>query len=214
MSLFHRRSTTPRKPTREAAHRARSAAPAHEATDPVTATVQRILALGLDGRGPLRGAKAAAAKALAAADGDTERAIAKLSRAGLRNSAAGGFVTSLGGFAVMPVAVPANVVEFYVNAARTVGAIATLRGYDIDDPAVRTAVLLTLIGSRSTDVLRTVGVVTGGHAATATIARGLPASGQMLINKAIGFQLLKGLGERSLWPSLCSAAWSVVRLTP
>ncbi len=43
----------------------------------------------------------------------------------------GGFVTGLGGFVTMPVALPVNIAEFYVQATRMVGAIATLRGYDV-----------------------------------------------------------------------------------
>jgi hypothetical protein len=34
-----------------------------------------------------------------------------------------------------------------------VGAIATLRGYDVDNPMVRSAILLTLVGSDADDVL-------------------------------------------------------------
>ena len=37
----------------------------------------------------------------------------------------------------MPVAVPVNVAEFYVQATRMVGGIATLRGYDLAEPEVR-----------------------------------------------------------------------------
>ena len=50
--------------------------------------------------------------------------------------------------------------EFYVQAVRMVGAIATLRGYDIDEPRVRTAVLLTLVGSDSDEVLKKAGMAT------------------------------------------------------
>lgn len=203
MNPFHRRRALTAEPSADQATpapRPGRGAPVPTGTpaDPVTVTIQRILSLGLDGKGPYKGSVALAEAALAKANGDAERAIVALARSGLRASAAGGFVTSLGGFAVMPIAVPANVVEFYVTAARTVGAIATLRGYDVTDPGVRTAVLLTLVGSRSHELLARVGVVTGGHSASALLSKGLPASAQMLINKAIGFQLLKGLGERSL----------------
>ena len=66
----------------------------------------------------------------------------------------------------MPIALPANVLEFYVQATRMVGAIATLRGYDVQDPRIRTAVLLTLVGSKSDDVLKKAGMATGGGRVT------------------------------------------------
>jgi hypothetical protein len=40
----------------------------------------------------------------------------------------------------MPVALPANVAEFYLIATRMVAAIADVRGYDVTDPQIRTAV--------------------------------------------------------------------------
>ena len=77
----------------------------------------------------------------------------KIARSTVARGAIGGFVTSVGGFVTMPVALPVNVVEFYVQATRMVAAIATLRGYDVNDPRVRTAVLLTLVGSDADEVL-------------------------------------------------------------
>lgn len=167
-------------------------------TDAITATIQKILSFGLDGKGPYHGAAAAARKALERSGGDPDAAISRLIRGGVGTAAAGGFVTSLGGFVTMPVAIPANLLEFYITATRTAGAIATVRGYDVNDPAVRTAILLTLVGSRSTDVLNRVGAVTGSNAVGSLAARGLPPAARMIVNKAIGFQLLKGIGERTL----------------
>jgi hypothetical protein len=71
-------------------------------------------------------------------------------------------VTGLGGFVTMPVALPVNIAEFYIQATRMVGGIATLRGYDLADPQVRTAVMLTLVGARADEVLAKAGLSTGG----------------------------------------------------
>lgn len=158
--------------------------------------VANILDTGIDGKGPLPGAVALADKARAQSD-DTDDAIDKIVGQHLRGGAAGGFVTSLGGFLTMPIAIPANVLEFYIQATRMVGAIAHLRGYDVNDPQIRTAVLLTLVGSDSDDVLRKAGVTVGGGAVSNLAMQRLPKSALMIINKAVGFRLLKSVGEKT-----------------
>lgn len=167
-------------------------------TDAITATIQRILNLGIDGKGLYKGADAVAEAALKASGGDAERAIDSLARGGVRAAAGGGFVTSLGGFVTMPVAIPVNIFEFYVTATRTVAAIARLRGYDLADPSIRTAILLTLVGARSTDILNRAGVVVSGNVLGGLAERGLPKAATMMINKAVGFRLLRTIGEKSL----------------
>jgi len=167
-------------------------------TDAVTALIQRILALGLDGRGFFKGAARLAEDALAAHHGDAERAIDALARGGIRTAAGGGFVTSLGGFVTMPVAIPVNVLEFYVLATRTAGAIAKLRGYDIADPTIRTAILLTLVGSKPDDILNKAGITLGSSTLGALASRGLPDAAVMVLNKAVGFRLLASVGATTL----------------
>lgn len=98
----------------------------------------------------------------------------------------------------MPIAIPANVLEFYTQATRMVGAIATLRGYDVKEPQVRTAVLLTLVGSKAEDILGKAGVTSASGRVTNFALRKLPAPALMMVNKAIGFRLLRGVGEKFL----------------
>jgi EcsC protein family len=167
-------------------------------SDAVTAMIQRILSLGLDGRGFYAGAARVAQNALKANGGDPERAIDALARGSIRTAAGGGFVTSLGGFVTMPVAIPANLFEFYVTATRTAGAIASIRGYDVKDPTIRTAVLLTLVGSKANDILNKAGVTLGSNTISGLAERRLPPAAVMMINKAVGFRLLKIIGEKTL----------------
>ncbi len=160
--------------------------------------VTMLVETGLQGRGPLRPADEAARKALAKADGDAEKAIAAVARRATTSGAAGGFLTGLGGFVTMPVSLPVNIAEFYLLATRMVGSIATLRGYDIDEPRVRTAVLLTLVGSDSDEVLKKAGMASAGSRATTYALRGLPPAALMVINKAVGFRLMRGVSEKLL----------------
>lgn len=163
----------------------------------VTRLVQRILDFGIDGVGPLDSATEFAEKALRRSGGDREKAIKRIARKGLVGGGLGGFATGLGGFVTMPVALPANVLEFYVQATRVVAAIAHLRGHDLAAPHVRTAVLFTLVGADADEVLKKAGMVTGSGRVATMALRGLPPAGLMVINKAIGFRLLRGVGEKA-----------------
>ena len=54
--------------------------------------------------------------------------------------------TNLGGIVTAIVGLPANLAAVAVVQIRLIAAIAHLRGYDIDDPRVRTALLMCLMG--------------------------------------------------------------------
>ncbi|TDE07929.1 EcsC family protein [Jiangella asiatica] len=78
--------------------------------------------------------------------GDVERAIRDVIEQHIRLAGVQGFVTNIGGVVTMPVAVPANMAGIAVLHFRMAAAIAHLRGYDIADPRVRTAAMMTLLG--------------------------------------------------------------------
>lgn len=175
--------------------------PESESRGAVTKLITNLLDVGIDGKGPFASAKKLADKALAAEQGDVDKAIDSVASKHVRGGAAGGFVTSLGGFVTMPVAIPANVFEFYVQATRMVGAIAHLRGYDVSRDEIRTAVLLTLVGTDAADTLRESGVPVGalGGGTLASLLTGrLPKSALMVVNKAVGFRVLRSVGEKTL----------------
>lgn len=159
------------------------------------ALANRLLAAGIDGKGRFDSAAEVAAGALRKHD-KPEDAVDSIVRSHLRLAAAGGFVTSLGGFVTMSVALPANVVGFYVLSTRMVASIAAVRGYDLSKPEVRAAILLTLTGSDSDEVLKSAGMLSSGR--LVNIATGhLPAPVLMAVNKGVGFRLLRQLGTRS-----------------
>ena len=165
------------------------------ASQAINKVVAMLLDVGLDGRGPIRSA-AQVASATKKEKGSREEAINAIARGTMLRGGLGGFVTGLGGFVTMPIALPANVLEFYVQATRMVGAIAILRGYDIKEPRIRTAVLLTLVGSKSEDVLKKAGMATGGGRIAAIALRNVPPAALMVVNKAIGFRVMHGVGTK------------------
>src|SRR3954451_6621069 len=102
----------------------------------VSRLVQVLLDAGIDGLGPLKSAHELAvwARTETGRGGSTDAAVAKVARQTLVRGGIGGFVTGVGGFLTMPIALPANVVEFYIGPTRMVAAIPDLRGNGVGDP--------------------------------------------------------------------------------
>jgi uncharacterized protein (DUF697 family) len=108
--------------------------------------LRRVLELAIDGYGKLPGAKATAARHLQRAGGSSDTAIESLIDRHVAMASAQGFVMNLGGVATLPVAIPANLTGVAVVQVRMVAAIAHLRGYDLNDNRVRTALVMCLLG--------------------------------------------------------------------
>jgi hypothetical protein len=156
---------------------------------------QRLLSVGLDGRPGFDSAQEVAQHALAATSADRERAINRVIAQHRLLAASSGFITSLGGFVTMAVALPANLVGFYLLNTRMVGAIAYLRGYDLTDQPTRTVILLALVGGDTDDLLRKAGVVSTGRLANLA-SNQLPPPAVMVVNKAVGFRLITQVSDK------------------
>ncbi len=111
--------------------------------------VRNTLDKAIDGIGPLRSAGAAADARLVDHDGDVEAAIASWCRQHAALAGAQGFVTNVGGIATYAVSVPANVVGVTLVQCHLVAGIAHLRGYDLENPRVRNAILACMLGEDS-----------------------------------------------------------------
>ncbi len=57
-----------------------------------------------------------------------------------------GFITNLGGLVTVAFTIPANITGLALIQCRMIAGIAHLRGYDLDDPRVRNAILTCLLG--------------------------------------------------------------------
>jgi len=108
--------------------------------------VREALHRALDGAGPFASASALAEKVLAGHDGDVEKAVSGVVDHHIRYAGMQGFATNLGGLVTMAVAVPANITGLAVLQSRMVACVAHLRGYDLTDPRVHNAILVTTIG--------------------------------------------------------------------
>lgn len=161
--------------------------------------VDAILDLGIDGKGPFAPASVVADKALRSADGDVEKAVDAIVRSHTVQAAAEGFVTGLGGFVTLPVALPTNVVAFYALVTRMTAAIARVRGHDIDQPQIRAAVLLTLVGADADDLIRKARLAAPASSSLINLAaQRLPGPVEMVIKKGVFFRLVAGSGKTVL----------------
>jgi hypothetical protein len=159
--------------------------------------VDNLLDAGIDGKGPFDSAAKVAAGALQKNSGNVEEAVDDVIKSHLKLAAAGGFVTSVGGFITLPISLPANVLGFYLIATRMTGAIASLRGHDLAQQQIRTAVLLTLVGADADDLLAKAGMVAPTGRLTNLAAQRRPGPALMVVNKAIGFRLLSTAGKKT-----------------
>jgi len=109
-----------------------------------------------------------------------------------------GFATGFGGFLVLPVMIPAAIGSAWVLQARMVGAIAHIRGYDLDDDRVRTLAVAALAGDAAVkEAFKRIGIDVGTHASKQAVSR---ISGRALIeiNKKVGFRLLTKAGSKGV----------------
>lgn len=119
-----------------------------------SSALRKVLDVAIVGGSNLPGARQSAATHLGKKM-DREGAIDSLVTQHVSLAGAQGFATNVGGLVVAVFAVPANLAGITVIQCRMVAAIAHLRGYDIDNSRVRSAILMCLLGEESaTDLVR------------------------------------------------------------
>jgi len=111
--------------------------------------VREALKRAIQGVGPLTGAAEAADAQLAEQRGNVNKAIHEVIENHVRYAGLQGFATNLGGLVTATVTIPANITGLALIQCRMVAGIAHLRGYDLTDPNVRNAILITVLGEES-----------------------------------------------------------------
>jgi hypothetical protein len=118
-----------------------------------TSFVREALHRAIAGVGPLPGAAKAAQAQLDEQKGDVDKAVHEVIENHVRYAAAQGFATNLGGLVTVAFTVPTNITGLALIQCRMVAGIAHLRGYDVDDPRVRNAILVTMLGEDAVNAL-------------------------------------------------------------
>lgn len=182
-------------------------APASRRISPEFASglVRQALELAIDGVGEkLPGVVATAAKRLDRAGGDVDRAIHDTIEAHVRLAGAQGFLTNLGGVVTLTFTIPANVTGLALLQCHLVATIAHLRGYDVDDPRVRNAILACMLGEEGMMTLMRRGRMPSTPMAIATAPEHDPVLDRRvaievttdLITKVSGKRLVTSVGRR------------------
>jgi uncharacterized protein (DUF697 family) len=160
--------------------------------------VEQLLNVGIDGFGPFKSAQQSATEALV--NRTPDEAIKALIRNHIAIAGAQGFVTNLGGFVTMPIALPANIGAAFLVQTHLAAAIAVVHGRDVHDEEVQTAVLLCLVGNMGSEVLKHFGIEVGSKLSMTAI-RKIPIAVLREINRRVGFMLLAKYGtKRALIP--------------
>ncbi|MCX7997714.1 MAG: EcsC family protein [Leptospiraceae bacterium] len=130
-------------------------------------------------------------------DYDTQKAIDALIQKEALKSGGAGFLTGVGGFASLPVSLPANIVSSLYVQVRMVAAIAHLCNYDLKDEKVKIFIFGCLIGNEFKEVLKNLGIQFGTNLAKNIIKR---ISSELLkeINSKVGFQLFSKFGSKGV----------------
>lgn len=108
-------------------------------------------------------------------------------------SGSSGFVTGLGGFMTLPVAIPANLASVLFIQIRMILAIAHMGGHDLRDDRVKSLVYACLAGNVAKDILQEAGISLGTKLTANLICR-ISEQTLLSINKKVGFQLLAKTG--------------------
>lgn len=161
-----------------------------------SALVRKLLDIGVDGIGPMKGAEDIADEHLRQ-HGSREHAIQRLIATHQRLLAGSGFATGVGGAITLPIAIPTDLTVLYLQQARLVAAIAHLRGYDVKSDEVRSVILLTLLGSTGAGIATSFGIELGNKLAMSALKQ-IPGKVFIEINKKVGFRLVTKAGTKGL----------------
>lgn len=108
-----------------------------------------------------------------------------------------GFVTSLGGFITLPIAIPANLASVWYIQLRMLATIAIMGGLNPDDDAVQTLCYVCLVGGSASKLLKNAGIQFGNKLALAGIKK-IPGKILTKINQKVGFRFVTKFGTRGI----------------
>ncbi|MFP2897240.1 EcsC family protein [Corallococcus sp. 4LFB] len=160
--------------------------------------VNTVLDAGLNGLGPLTGAKELADEYLQDSRyADDEARIDSLINWESSKNFASGFVLGLGGLMALPVTIPTSLGASWAVQARLVGAIAHIQGHDVTEDRVRTLILLSILGDAGKEVVKEAGVKVGNKLGMKAV-EAIPGRVLIEINKLVGFRLITKAGEKGI----------------
>lgn len=109
-----------------------------------------------------------------------------------------GFLTGLGGFITLPVAIPANLASVIYVQLRMIAAIAYMGGYNPRDDKVKTLAYVCLCGNQASEIIKeSLAIPLAKVMATAAIKQ-IPTQVLKSINQRVGVRLITKFGEKGI----------------
>ena len=130
-------------------------------------------------------------------NGDVEKAAKSFINFQIAKCTTSGFLTSFGGFIILPVTIPANIGSVLYVQMRMIACLAYMGGYDINCDQVQTLVYACLAGLSVDQIVKQVGIRFGVKFAN-TLVKKIPGKVLTKINKAVGFRFLTKFGTKGL----------------
>ncbi|HWJ09856.1 MAG TPA: EcsC family protein [Nocardioides sp.] len=166
--------------------------------------VREALHRAISGVGPLPPAALAAEAQLREQHGNVDKAVREIIQNHVAYAGAEGLATNLGGLVTAAIVAPANIAGLALIQCRMVAGIVHLRGYDLDDPRVRNAILETVLGEETVGRMVKKHQLPAPPMAVATAPQHDPALDQTissvlaneLISRVIGKRIATTVGKR------------------
>ena len=158
--------------------------------------LKEVLNLGISGKGFLSGAKALGDQYTdnPAYKNKVER-IEALAQWEIRKNFTSGFITSLGGIITLPLAIPASLGINWVLQTRMVAAMAHIGGFNIDEPQVRMAIGVCLLGKRGKEALNANMEELKGFMKMNRLTN-IPKRSILLVNQAVASRLMRMAAQK------------------
>lgn len=126
-------------------------------------------------------------------DKDVHSCVDSLIKWQCSKTATSGFISGLGGFLTLPVAIPADLAQSLYIQLRMVAAIGHLYDYDVHSDKVRTLCFASLCGGSAAEILSNAGIKIGQKIAH-NLIKSISRETIIVINKKVGFRLLTKFG--------------------
>jgi len=129
--------------------------------------------------------------------GSLDKQVDKLIKWQVSKAATSGFLTGIGGFTILPFALPANVASVIYIQIRMISAIAYMGGHDIQSEQVKTMVMAAMLGNGAKEILKDMGIK-AGEKLMMNVAREATAKSLASVNEKVGTSMVSKLGYKGL----------------
>lgn len=130
-------------------------------------------------------------------DIDVESAAKKFVNYQIAKCTTSGFLSGLGGFITLPVAIPANIGSVLYIQMRMIACLAHMGGYDTKSDQVQTLVYACLAGISIDQIIKQAGIQFGVKFTMAMVKK-IPGTVLTKINQKVGFRFLTKFGTKGV----------------